>query len=87
MTPDMVVDIGREALYTMLVVASPMLGFGLVVGVVVSIIQAVTQVNEMTLTFIPKIIAVSMAIALFLPWIIRMLVGYTSRQFSMIAGL
>jgi len=87
MTPDLVVDIGREALYTMLVVASPMLGFGLVVGVVVSIIQAVTQVNEMTLTFIPKIVAVSMAIALFLPWIIRMLVGYTSRQISMIAGL
>ncbi len=87
MTPDMVVDIGRHALVTMLLVAAPMLGVGLLVGLVVSILQAVTQVNEMTLTFVPKIVGVAVAAVLFLPWIIRMLVSFAAHQFSMIARL
>jgi len=87
MTPDMVVDIGRHALYTMLLVSAPMLGFGLLVGLVVSILQAVTQVNEMTLTFVPKIIAVSVAAVVFLPWIIRMLVAFAAAQFGMISRM
>jgi len=86
-TPDMVVDIGRHALYTMLLVSAPMLGLGLLVGLIVSILQAVTQINEMTLTFVPKIIAVSVATVVFLPWIIRMLVSFASEQFSMISRL
>ncbi len=86
MSPDMVVDIGRQALVTMLLVAAPMLGVGLLVGLAVSILQAVTQVNEMTLTFVPKIVGVAVAAVVFLPWIIRMLVGFATRQFSMIAG-
>jgi flagellar biosynthetic protein FliQ len=56
-----------------------MLGFGLLVGLFVSILQAVTQVNEMTLTFIPKIIAVAVALAIFMPWLIRILVDFTIR--------
>ncbi len=83
----MVVDIGRHALYTMLLVSAPMLGLGLLVGLIVSILQAVTQINEMTLTFVPKIIAVSVATVVFLPWIIRMLVSFASEQFSMISRL
>ena len=87
MTPEMVVDIGRQAVYTMLIVSAPMLGFALMVGLGVSILQAVTQINEMTLTFVPKIIAVTVALVVFLPWIIKMLVGFTSHMYGLIGGL
>jgi flagellar biosynthetic protein FliQ len=87
MTPEMVVDIGRQAVYTMLIVSAPMLGFALLVGLGVSILQAVTQINEMTLTFVPKIIAVTVALVVFLPWIIKMLVGFTRHMYGLIGGL
>ena len=74
-----VIQIAREAMMITLLLAAPMLGFGLIVGLMVSILQAVTQVNEMTLTFIPKIIAVIVALAIFLPWIMRILVEFTRR--------
>jgi len=74
-----VILIAREAMMITLLLAAPMLGFGLIVGLMVSILQAVTQVNEMTLTFIPKIIAVIVALAIFLPWIMRILVEFTRR--------
>ena len=56
-----------------------MLGMGLLVGLVVSILQAVTQINEMTLTFIPKIIAVAVGLLLFMPWMLRLLSDFTRR--------
>ena len=59
MTPQMVVSIGREALTVVLMVSGPMLLFGLIIGLVISIFQAITQINEMTLTFVPKILAVA----------------------------
>jgi flagellar biosynthetic protein FliQ len=86
MTPEMVVDIGRHSLYTMLLVAAPMLGAGLLIGVIVSILQAVTQVNELTLTFVPKIVGVAIAVVIFLPWILRILINYATHQIGMIAG-
>jgi flagellar biosynthetic protein FliQ len=86
MTPELVVDIGRNALYTMLLVAAPMLGAGLLIGVLVSILQAVTQVNELTLTFVPKIVGVAVAVIIFLPWMMRMLINFATTQFSMISG-
>lgn len=86
MTPEMVVDLGRQALYTMLLISAPMLGVALVVGLGVSILQAVTQINEMTLTFVPKIIAIAVTLVVVLPWLIRVLVGYASRVFGLIAG-
>ena len=67
MTTLEVITIGREMLLMALLVAAPLLGFGLLVGLVVSLIQAVTQVNEMTLTFVPKIVVVALALAFFLP--------------------
>ena len=79
MTPDQAIQIAREAMTVTLLLAAPMLGFGLLVGLVVSIFQAVTQINEMTLTFIPKIIAVAAALAIFMPWMIRTLVDFTTR--------
>ena len=77
MTQDMAIQVGREALLMVMLVAAPMLGLGLIVGVVVSIFQATTQIQEQTLVFVPKIIATFVAILLFGPWILGMLVDYT----------
>ena len=84
MTPDQAIQIAREAMLVTLLLSAPMLGFGLVVGLLVSIFQAVTQINEMTLTFIPKIFAVAAALAIFLPWIIRTIVDYTLNLLNML---
>ncbi len=84
MTTEFVLGLGREAITLVLLVAAPMLGFGLVVGLAVSIFQAVTQVHEMTLTFIPKIVAVCLALMVFLPWMIRIVVDFTTRLFQSI---
>ena len=82
-----VVAIGREALTVTLMVAGPMLMVGLIIGLVISIFQAVTQINEMTLTFVPKILAVALALLVFLPWMINTLVDFATHMFSMIPGL
>ena len=87
MTPDVAIDIARQAMLVALLMAAPMLGFGLLVGLMVSIFQAVTQVNEMTLTFIPKIIAVAAALAIFLPWIMRLMVDFTTRLYGMLPSM
>jgi len=87
MSQEMVVTIGREALTLTLMVSGPMLLFGLIIGVLISIFQAVTQINEMTLTFVPKIIAVAAALLLFLPWMINLIVDFTNRMFALIPTL
>ena len=87
MTPQMVVAIGREALTVTIMVAAPMLAFGLIIGLIISIFQAVTQINEMTLTFVPKILAVAAALLIFLPWMINLLVDFASHMFSLIPGM
>jgi flagellar biosynthetic protein FliQ len=86
-TPQYVIALGKEAITLVLLVSAPMLVFGLVVGLTIAIFQAVTQIHEMTLTFIPKIVAVAIGLLLFLPWIITHLVDFTSRLFSSIPGL
>ncbi len=87
MTTDAVIDIGKNALYVTLLVASPMLLFGLVIGMLIGIFQAVTQINEMTLVFVPKILAVSLAIVIFMPWMLRILVSFMTKIFTRIAEL
>lgn len=87
MTTEFIMGLGREAVTLVLLVAAPMLGFGLVVGLVVSIFQAVTQVHEMTLTFIPKIVAVAVALIIFLPWMISIITDFTVRLFEIIPTL
>ncbi len=87
MNPQMVVAIGREALTVTLMVAAPMLAFGLIIGLVISIFQAVTQINEMTLTFVPKIVAVALALVVFLPWMINMLTDFTRHMYELIPTL
>ena len=79
MTTTDAVQLARQAMLVALLLAAPMLG--LLVGLFVSVIQAVTQVNEMTLTFIPKIIAVMLALAIFMPWTIRVIVEFTIELF------
>ena len=76
MTPDTVVEIGRRAIETMLLVSAPMLGLSLVIGLLVSLFQAMTQINEATLTFVPKILAVFLATLLFFPWMLSTLVTF-----------
>jgi flagellar biosynthetic protein FliQ len=76
MTPDLVVEIGRRAIETMVVVAGPILGVSLAVGLLVSVFQAMTQINEATLSFAPKILAVMVGVLLLAPWMLAALIGF-----------
>jgi flagellar biosynthetic protein FliQ len=87
MTPEMILAVARDAVLTMLLVSAPMLVSGLLIGLIISILQAITQVHEMTLTFIPKIIIVALSLLLFLPWIINTLVDFTNRMYAIIPTL
>ncbi len=78
MTPDLVMEIGRQALETMMLVSAPMLGLSLVVGLLVSLFQAMTQINEATLSFVPKILAIFVAMLLFFPWMLSTLIAFTT---------
>lgn len=77
MSPDFVVGFGRQAIELCLTMALPMLGVGLCVGVTVSIIQAATQIQEQTLTFIPKIISMFLALLFALPWLMERITTFT----------
>jgi len=87
MNPQTVVSIGREALTMVLLLSSPMLVAALVVGVTISIFQAITSIQEMTLTFIPKIVAVAIALLIFLPWMTNLAIDFTRHMFEMIPTL
>ncbi|MDA8210942.1 MAG: flagellar biosynthesis protein FliQ [Clostridia bacterium] len=76
MTQDFVVYLAREALFTVLLVSAPVLGLSLLVGLIVSIFQATTQIQEATLAFVPKIVAVLVAIVFFGPWMLNILLAY-----------
>lgn len=78
MTDDMVIAIGTEAIKTTIYLAGPMLIATLVIGLIVSIFQAVTQINEATLTFIPKMLAVVAVLAVMSPWMLQVLSHYAS---------
>lgn len=82
MTPDFVIDMLTQALQLSLLIASPMLLFGLVIGLIISIFQSVTQIQEMTLTYIPKIIGVILAVMLFAPWMLDKIMAYTIQLFN-----
>lgn len=87
MTDSTVMDIMQKSLTLIITISAPVLGIGLVVGLVVSVFQAATQIHEMSLTFIPKIIAVAVAIAAFGPWMLHQIVSYTTRLFENIPNL
>ncbi|HHT46170.1 MAG TPA: flagellar biosynthesis protein FliQ [Firmicutes bacterium] len=77
MTPEFVLGIAREGITTILIVAAPILGVGLVVGLLISIFQATTQIQEPTLAFVPKIAAVFISLLLFGGWMMRLVMNFT----------
>ena len=83
MTEAEVIDLGREAILITLTVSAPILLIGMIVGLAISILQAVTQVQEQTLSFVPKIIAMALAVGLLLPWIARSLMEFSQRMFTL----
>ena len=87
MTPESVMTLGRQALELTVMVAAPPLMAALIIGLVVSIFQAATQINEMTLSFIPKLLGLFMVLIITGPWMIGMLVDYIQRLFSGIPWL
>jgi flagellar biosynthetic protein FliQ len=76
-TPEFVVELAQKAIKVTLLVSLPILGIGLVVGVLVSLLQAATQIQELTLTFVPKILSIFIGLLLLLPWIMHQLTGFT----------
>jgi flagellar biosynthetic protein FliQ len=87
MTPQTVLTLAQQALWITALVAAPLLLTALVVGLAVSIFQAATQINEMTLSFIPKLLAMFATLVLAGPWMLAMLVDYVQRLFSSIPQL
>jgi flagellar biosynthetic protein FliQ len=84
---DGVINLGTEALYIVIKLSLPILAVALIVGVAISLLQAVTQIQEMTLTFVPKIIAVFVCIALAAPWLVETMVDYTRQLFISIPNI
>lgn len=82
MTPDTVLSLGRDAAITALLVGGPLLGAGLVAGLAVSVLQAVTQLQDPTLTFLPKIAAVAVVLALLGHFILGQMVGFTTHLYT-----
>ncbi len=85
MNPEMVVDICRKAIQTILMCSAPMLIVALLVGLLVSIFQAATQINEQTLTFVPKIVAVFLTLLIFGSWVIKIVTVFTVGLFDLMA--
>ncbi len=83
-TPDYVLFLGRKTLWTAIYILLPILGSGLIVGMLVAIFQAITQIHEMTLTFIPKMAIVALVILFFMPWFLDVLLTYTYEIFTQI---
>ena len=86
MNAQMVLTMGQDALLTLLMVAAPILGVVLLVGLVISLFQAITQINEATLTFIPKLIAAMLAFAIAGPWMLSILIDFIRRTIESIPG-
>lgn len=87
MSGDMAIQISRDALSMVMLISAPMLGLGLLVGIIVSVFQATTQIQEQTLAFIPKIIAIFVAILVFGPWMLSLMVDYTREIFTNLPNL
>ncbi|MEJ5261737.1 MAG: flagellar biosynthesis protein FliQ [Ignavibacterium sp.] len=83
MTEEIVVEILKEAFFTSFYILLPVLGVALIVGIIVSIFQAATSIQEMTLTFIPKILITGLAIILLLPWMMDRMIAITVKFFTM----
>ena len=87
MTPETVTTIGQQALWVTIMIAGPLLGSALAVGLLVGMVQAATQINEMTLSFIPKLLVLVMALVVAGPWMLSVIVNYTRQLMEQIPPL
>ena len=87
MTPDVVIDVGKEALEVVTLLAAPVLLSALAIGLIIAMFQAATQINEMTLTFIPKLLTIAAVLMIAGPWLLQNLVSFTVRLFQSIPQL
>ena len=87
MGPETVLDVGRDALWMTVLLAGPLLGAALAVGLLIGIFQAATQIQEMTLSFIPKLLGLVVALFIAGPWMIQVLVTFSKRLITGIPGL
>jgi len=85
MTIEFVAGLGRDAVTTTLLLSTPMLAVGLALGVVIGVLQALTSVQEQTLSFIPKVVGMALVFLLTLPWMLRILMSYTANLFIQMA--
>lgn len=81
---DIVMGVANQAIFTVLLVAAPILGAALITGLLISILQATTQIQEMTLVFVPKIVVVFVIIIIFGPWMLDVVTSFTYELYSMI---
>ncbi|MBN2292622.1 MAG: flagellar biosynthesis protein FliQ [Pirellulales bacterium] len=86
MQPQDAIDIGRQALTTALLIGSPVLLAGMCVGLLIGLLQALTQIQEQTVVFVPKIVAMVVVLSLALPWLITMMVQYSTNLITAIPG-
>jgi flagellar biosynthetic protein FliQ len=87
MTPEAVMTIGQRALEITMLLAAPMLLSALVIGLLVGVFQAATQINEMTLSFIPKVLGMAATLVIAGPWMLNLIISYTRELFESIPGL
>ena len=87
MSPESVMTMGRHAMEVTLMIAAPLLLVALIIGLVVSIFQAATQINEQTLSFIPKLLAMALAVVVSGPWMLKVMMSYTRELFESIPNL
>ncbi len=82
MTPELIIEFATQAIKLTILLSMPMLGLGLIAGLIISVFQAVTQIQEMTLTFVPKIIAVFLGLLFAAPWMLDEITSFTIRIFE-----
>lgn len=82
MSESMIIELGQQTMFTILLLSAPMLIIGLIVGLAVSIFQATTQIQEATLAFIPKIIAVLGSLVVFGPWLLSLIINFTLKLYT-----
>ncbi len=87
MTPETVISIGQQALWVTMLIASPMLLSALAVGLLVGMFQAATQINEMTMSFIPKLLVLVLALVVAGPWMLSVIINFTKQLMEQIPSL
>ncbi len=85
MTEELVVEVLTEVFFTVFTILTPILGVSLVIGIIISVFQAATSIQEMTLTFVPKILFTAVAIIFLIPWMIEKMIGITLKLFAILS--